>query len=141
MTHTAATSSSAEAVCLAGAGDCCWQSAGLELPRSMLSVGGPAPQLSEAVTRQLLELAAQAKEYSRHDGAMEELLLDSFVALLGEGVAAPRRSRSWARPVWCAGRCPGCARRLRLLLVPTLDVIECVYCATPAFACVHLEPM
>ena len=66
---------------------------------------------------------------------MEDLVYDGFVALMGEGAAAPRRTRAWATPEWCAGECPGCARQLRLLLVPTLDVIKCIYCQTASYAC------
>ena len=94
-----------------------------------------SPILSPTHRRQLLALADEANEHSRQRGVVEDLVYDGFVALMGEGAAAPRRTRAWATPEWCAGECPGCARQLRLLLVPTLDVIKCIYCQTASYAC------
>ena len=81
---------------------------------------------------QLAQLQASQTDSRCHD----KLLCDALVALLGEGVAVPRVPRQWAHPQQTYGRCPGCERTLRLLAVPSLDVMQCVYCSTAFFACV-----
>ena len=78
--------------------------------------------LSAEHKRKLKLLQNEANDHSRTRGKLEDLLYDAFIALLGEGAAVPRRTRSWATPEWCAGQCPGCLRNLRLLLVPGLQV-------------------
>ena len=54
--------------------------------------------LSPTHRRQLLALADEANEHSRQRGVVEDLVYDGFVALMGEGAAAPRRTRAWATP-------------------------------------------
>eukprot|EP00966_Prymnesium_polylepis_P031524 733207-Prymnesium_polylepis.1 len=55
----------------------------------------------------------------------------AFLGLLGEGVALDRVVRTFSKPMWAQGECPGCARVLRLLVTPSLDVIRCIYCQNP----------
>ena len=92
------------------------------------TLGSTAPALPKSLRRKLAALQGAAQEFAKQRGAYDELFFDAMIALLGEGAAAPRRSRSWARPEWCSGQCPGCGRMLRLLCVPNFDVVQCVYC-------------
>ena len=94
---------------------------------------GPLPSPNQTIftdrERELLRSTQQeALRCSKGQGAYEEVLCSAMLALLGEGLVAPRLARSWARPNWCVGRCPGCSRELRLLVVPTLDVLQCLFC-------------
>lgn len=94
-----------------------------------------AGTLTPAHRQKLAALKADAGELQRERGYLDDALIDSMVALMGEGAAAPRRTRSWAKPEWCVATCPGCARFLRLLVVPTLDVIQCIHCETTSYVC------
>lgn len=91
--------------------------------------------------RMLTALAIAAKEQSHQRGMLDDIMYDAFVALMGEGCVVPRHTRSWAKPEWCASQCPGCSRVLRLLVVPTLDVVQCIYCETSLYVCRTHTPM
>ena len=103
--------------------------------------GAGSASLSADYRRKLMALQHDTVEFTKQKGGNEELLYDAFISLMGEGAAAPRRTRSWANPEWCIGQCPGCARHLRLLLVPTLDVIQCVYCTATCYTAMAREPV
>ena len=105
----------------------------------MTAPSSMALSLEASYRTKLMMLQRDMVEFSRLKGGNEELLYDAFIALMGEGSAAPRRTRSWAKPEWCRGQCPGCTRFLRLLCVPTLDVMICVYCSTACFVCISPE--
>ena len=64
----------------------------------------------------------------------EELVYEASVALMGEGVVGKHSPDVQAAITpddrrWCIASCPGCARDLKILIVPGLDVIQCCYCA------------
>ena len=111
-----------------------------DLPNSkFLFLSESQPLLSPSHRRKLLALQSQTAEFARVRGGLEELLYDALLGLLGEGAVSERRFRQWARPEWCVGQCPGCARVLRLLVVPSLDVVHCIHCSTASFACASLR--
>ena len=82
----------------------------------------------------LLSLLYTNEAAMKQRGAYDSMVPRAMISLLGEALAAPRVARAWTRPQWCAGGCPGCARELRMLVVPSLDVVQCLFCHTWMFA-------
>ena len=68
----------------------------------------------------------------------DELLYEATVNILGEAVIGKHdpNVQLALQPedrLWCKAQCPGCARVLKVLIVPGLDVIQCCFCAHWSF--------